>query len=49
MRIEKLRQNYDIDIKIVHFPYTPTHRLKAAKAAAFYAERGLDPDKMYQT
>ena len=48
MRIEKLRQNYDIDIKLVHFPLHPDTPPEGREMAAFYAERGLDPDKMYQ-
>ena len=48
MRIEKLRQNYDIDIKLVHFPLHPDTPPEGREMAGFYAERGLDPDKMYQ-
>ena len=48
MRIEKLRQNYDVDIKLVHFPLHPDTPPEGREMAGFYAERGLDPDKMYQ-
>ena len=48
MRIEKLRQNYDIDIKLVHFPLHPDTPPEGLEMAGFYAQRGLDPDKMYQ-
>ena len=48
MRIEKLRQNYDIDIKLVHFPLHPDTPPEGREMAGFYAERGLDPDKMYR-
>ncbi|MGB0630717.1 MAG: DsbA family oxidoreductase, partial [Alphaproteobacteria bacterium] len=48
VRIEKLRQNYDIDIKLVHFPLHPDTPPEGREMAGFYAERGLDPDKMYQ-
>jgi predicted DsbA family dithiol-disulfide isomerase len=48
VRIEKLRQNYDIDIKLVHFPLHPDTPPEGREMAGFYAERGLDPDKMYR-
>lgn len=48
MRIEKLRRNYDIDIKLVHFPLHPDTPPEGREMAGFYAQRGLDPDKMYQ-
>ena len=48
MRIEKIRQNFDIDIKLVHFPLHPDTPPEGREMASFYADRGLDPDKMYQ-
>ena len=47
MRIEKLRENYDIDIKLIHFPLHPDTPPEGREMAGFYAQRGLDPDKMY--
>tara|TARA_Y100001970_G_scaffold238852_1_gene300336 strand:+ start:6290 stop:6856 length:567 start_codon:yes stop_codon:yes gene_type:complete len=47
VRIEKLRQNYDINIKLVHFPLHPDTPPEGREMAGFYAERGLDPEKMY--
>ena len=43
MRIEILRQNYDIDIKLVHFPLHLDTPPEGREMAGFYAERGLDP------
>ena len=48
MRIEKLRENYEVDVKLVHFPLHPDTPPEGKEMAGFYAERGLDPDKMYQ-
>jgi predicted DsbA family dithiol-disulfide isomerase len=48
VRIEKIRQNFDIDIKLVHFPLHPDTPPEGREMASFYADRGLDPDKMYQ-
>lgn len=47
MRIEKLRETYDIDLKLVHFPLHPDTPDEGREMAGFYAERGLDADKMY--
>jgi len=47
VRIEKLRENYDIDIKLIHFPLHPDTPAEGREMAGFYAQRGLDPDKMY--
>jgi len=47
VRIEKLRENYDVDIKLVHFPLHPDTPPEGREMEGFYAERGLDPDKMY--
>ena len=48
MRIEKLRQTFDVDVKFVHFPLHPDTPAEGREMAGFYAERGLDPDKMYR-
>ena len=48
MRIEKLRQTFEIDIRFVHFPLHPDTPAEGREMAGFYAERGLDPEKMFQ-
>ena len=48
MRIEKLRKNYNIDVKLVHFPLHPDTPAEGREMAGFYQERGLDPDQMYK-
>ena len=48
MRIEKLKQAYDITTKWVHFPLHPDTPAEGRAMAEFYAERGLDPEAMYQ-
>ena len=47
MRIEKLCKNYNVDIKLIHFPLHPDTPAEGREMAGFYAQRGLDPDKMY--
>ncbi len=47
MRIEKLKQNYNVEIKLVHFPLHPDTPAEGREMATFYKERGLDPEKMY--
>ncbi len=47
MRIEKLRENFNIDIKLIHFPLHPDTPAEGREMAGFYAQRGLDSDKMY--
>ncbi len=48
MRIEKLRQDYDIEPVLVHFPLHPDTPAEGREMAGFYAQRGLDPEAMYQ-
>ena len=48
MRIEKLRQTYDIEPVLVHFPLHPDTPVEGREMAGFYAQRGLDPEAMYQ-
>ena len=47
MRIKKLQENYNVDVKFVHFPLHPDTPAEGTEMAGFYAQRGLDPDKMY--
>ncbi len=48
MRIEKLRAAYDIEPVLVHFPLHPDTPVEGREMAGFYAQRGLDPEAMYQ-
>ena len=48
MRIEKLKQAYDIEPVLVHFPLHPDTPAEGREMAGFYAQRGLDPEAMYQ-
>jgi len=48
VRIEKLRQTYEIDPVLVHFPLHPETPAEGRDMATFYAERKLDPEAMYQ-
>ncbi len=48
MRIEKLKQNFDVQVEYVHFPLHPDTPAEGREMAGFYAERGLDPEKMFQ-
>ena len=48
MRIEKLRQAYDIEPVLVHFPLHPDTPAEGREMAGFYAQRGSDPEQMYQ-
>jgi len=48
VRIEKLRQTYDIEPVLVHFPLHPDTPPEGREMAGWYAQRGLDPEAMYQ-
>ena len=48
MRIEKLKAAYDIEPALVHFPLHPDTPSEGREMAGFYAQRGLDPEAMYQ-
>jgi predicted DsbA family dithiol-disulfide isomerase len=48
VRIEKLRETYDIEPVLVHFPLHPDTPQEGREMAGFYAQRGLDPEAMYQ-
>jgi predicted DsbA family dithiol-disulfide isomerase len=48
VRIEKLRQVYDIRPVLVHFPLHPDTPPEGREMAGFYRQRGLDPEQMYQ-
>jgi predicted DsbA family dithiol-disulfide isomerase len=48
VRIEKLRQTYDIEPVLVHFPLHPDTPAEGREMAAWYQQRGRDPEQMYQ-
>ncbi len=48
MRIEKLKQNFDIDVKWVHFPLHPDTPPEGRSMEEVYAGRDVDPKAMYE-
>jgi len=48
VRIEKLRQAFEIEPVLVHFPLHPETPAEGREMAGFYAERKLDPEAMYR-
>ena len=48
MRVEKLRENFDVEIKMVHFPLHPETPAEGSSLEEMYAARGMDPEAMYQ-
>lgn len=48
MRIEKLTRNFNVDVKLVHFPLHPDTPPEGRPMADYYAGRGLDPQVMYE-
>ena len=49
MRIEKLRETFDIEVKLVHFPLHPDTPAEGRSIADLYAGRGMDPEEMYRS
>lgn len=47
MRIEKLKQTFDIDTVLVHFPLHPETPAAGRSMAELYAGRNVDPEAMY--
>jgi predicted DsbA family dithiol-disulfide isomerase len=47
VRIEKLKQAYDVDVTLVHFPLHPETPLEGRAMADVYAGRNIDPEAMY--
>jgi predicted DsbA family dithiol-disulfide isomerase len=47
VRIEKLRADFDIETKLIHFPLHPETPAEGSSLAELYAGRGLDPEAMY--
>ncbi len=47
MRVEKLKAAFEIETVLVHFPLHPDTPAEGREMAAFYAERGIDPEAAY--
>ncbi|NNE86121.1 MAG: hypothetical protein HKN28_19325, partial [Alphaproteobacteria bacterium] len=47
MRIEKLKQKFDIEIKLVHFPLHPDTPTEGRSMADLFAGRDYDPEASY--
>ena len=47
MRIEKLKQKFEIDATLVHFPLHPETPMEGRSMAELYAGRNVDPEAMY--
>ena len=47
MRIEKLKQTFEIDATLVHFPLHPETPMEGRSMAELYAGRSVDPEAMY--
>ena len=48
MRIEKLKRNFDVEVKLVHFPLHPDTPAEGRSMAEIYAGRDIDPQAMWQ-
>jgi predicted DsbA family dithiol-disulfide isomerase len=48
VRIEKLKQTFEIDATLVHFPLHPETPAEGRSMAELYAGRNVDPEAMYQ-
>ena len=48
MRVEKLKEAFEIDTVLVHFPLHPETPMEGRSMAEVYAGRHLDPEAMYQ-
>ncbi len=47
MRIEKQNLDFDVEVKLVHFPLHPETPAEGRSMAELYAGRGMDPEAMY--
>ncbi len=47
MRTEKLKQTFDVDATLVHFPLHPDTPAAGISMAELYAGRNIDPEAMY--
>ena len=48
MRVEKLKETYEVETVLVHFPLHPETPLEGRSMAEVYAGRNIDPEAMYQ-
>ena len=48
MRIEKLKQTFEVDTVLVHFPLHPETPIGGRSMAELYAGRNVDPEAMYR-
>jgi predicted DsbA family dithiol-disulfide isomerase len=48
VRIEKLKQTFEVDATLVHFPLHPETPTEGRSMAELYAGRNVDPEAMYQ-
>jgi predicted DsbA family dithiol-disulfide isomerase len=48
VRIEKLKRNFNVDVKLVHFPLHPDTPPEGRLMAEYYASRGIDPQVAYE-
>jgi predicted DsbA family dithiol-disulfide isomerase len=48
VRIDRLRQAYDIETRLVHFPLHPETPVEGRSMAEVYQGRNIDPEAMYQ-
>jgi predicted DsbA family dithiol-disulfide isomerase len=48
VRIEKLKQTFEVDATLVHFPLHPETPAEGRSMAELYAGRNVDPEAMYQ-
>jgi predicted DsbA family dithiol-disulfide isomerase len=48
VRIEKLKRQFDVDVKLVHFPLHPDTPLEGRSMAEIYGPRGIDPQAAFE-
>lgn len=48
MRVEKLKENYGVEVKWVHFPLHPDTPLDGQSLEQLFAGRGIDIDESYR-
>ena len=48
MRVEKLKEAFDVEPVLVHFPLHPDTPAEGRSMAEFYASRNIDPEASYQ-
>jgi predicted DsbA family dithiol-disulfide isomerase len=48
VRVEKLKETFEVETVLVHFPLHPETPLEGRSMAEVYAGRNIDPEAMYQ-